>query len=133
MIVLLITLMVPVLRDVDSKDIAGLGGEISELTAKGREGKLKPDEMAGGCFTISSLGGIGGRYFTPIINAPQIAILGVSQASLIPTWTGEKVEPRLVLPLSLSWDHRALDGATAARFLVDLRKRLGSGAHSDWT
>ena len=123
-------LVVPVVRDVDSKDITVLGGNISELTAKGREGKLKPDEMAGGCFTISSLGGIGGRYFTPIINAPQIAILGVSQAALIPTWTGEKVEPRLMLPLSLSWDHRAVDGAAAARFLVNLRKRLASGARS---
>lgn len=125
-------LVVPVIRDVDTKSVADLGNEISELTTKGRDGKLKPDDMAGGCFTVSSLGGIGGRYFTPIINAPQIAILGVSQAALTPTWAEGKVEPRLMLPLSLSWDHRAVDGAAAARFLVGMRARLARSERNAW-
>ena len=109
-------LMVPVIKDADKKGVFEIGKEMSELAAKAREGKLSPAEMSGGCFSISSLGGIGGTYFTPIINAPEVAILGVCRSSTRPVWNGKEFEPRLILPLSLSWDHRVIDGASAARF-----------------
>jgi pyruvate dehydrogenase E2 component (dihydrolipoamide acetyltransferase) len=125
-------LMVPVVRDVSLKDVLALGRECAALTERARAGRLAPDEMAGGSFSISSLGGIGGRYFTPIINAPEVAILGVCTATLQPWWQGNAFEPRLTLPLSLSWDHRAVDGAAAARFLVELRRTLADGAPDGW-
>jgi pyruvate dehydrogenase E2 component (dihydrolipoamide acetyltransferase) len=109
-------LVVPVIRDCDQKDIFQLAGELSELSQKARDGKLKPTEIQGGCFSISSLGGIGGTSFTPIINAPEVAILGVSRSSIRPKWDGEGFQPRMMLPLSLSYDHRVIDGANAARF-----------------
>ncbi len=109
-------LVVPVIRDADKKGIFDIGKEMSELAALAREGKLSPAQMSGGCFSISSLGGIGGTYFTPIINAPEVAILGVCKSSMRPVWTGKEFVPRLILPLSLSWDHRVIDGAAAARF-----------------
>ncbi len=124
-------LVVPVLKDCDRKGLLALALELSELSGRAREGKLKGDEMKGGCFTISSLGGIGGTAFTPIINAPELAILGVSRAEMKPVWNGRDFEPRLKLPLSLSYDHRVIDGAAAARFtrylaeqLEDLRRLL---------
>jgi pyruvate dehydrogenase E2 component (dihydrolipoamide acetyltransferase) len=109
-------LMVPVIKDADKKGIFDIAKESSELALKAREGKLAPAEMQGGCFSISSLGGIGGTYFTPIINAPEVAILGVCRSATKPVWNGSAFEPRLILPLSLSWDHRVIDGASAARF-----------------
>jgi pyruvate dehydrogenase E2 component (dihydrolipoamide acetyltransferase) len=109
-------LVVPVIKDADKKGILQISQEVSELAAKAREGKLGPADMSGGCFSISSLGGIGGRYFTPIINAPEVAILGVCKSSIEPKWDGKAFQPRLMLPLSLSWDHRVIDGAVAARF-----------------
>ena len=124
-------LVVPVLRDCDQKGLIELSKELSELSERARDGKLKGDEMKGGCFTISSLGGIGGTAFTPIINAPELAILGVSRAQMKPVWDGESFQPRLMLPLSLSYDHRVIDGADAVRFtryladqLEDLRRQL---------
>ena len=108
-------LVVPVLRDVDRKGILELAGELSALSARARDGKLKPDEMQGGCISISSLGGIGGIGFTPIVNAPEVAILGVSRAQTKPCWDGTAFVPRLILPLDLSYDHRVIDGAEAAR------------------
>jgi len=109
-------LVVPVIRDCDQKDIFQLADELSELSQKARNGKLKPVEMQGGCFSISSLGGIGGTSFTPIINAPEVAILGVSRSSMQPKWDGEAFQPRVMLPLCLSYDHRVIDGANGARF-----------------
>jgi pyruvate dehydrogenase E2 component (dihydrolipoamide acetyltransferase) len=111
-------LVVPVIKDADKKGILAISKEMSELAAKARDGKLGPSDMQGGCFSISSLGGIGGRYFTPIINAPEVAIMGVCRSSIEPRWSEnkEKFVPRLMLPLSLSWDHRVIDGAAAARF-----------------
>ncbi|MFL6677345.1 MAG: dihydrolipoyllysine-residue acetyltransferase, partial [Burkholderiaceae bacterium] len=109
-------LMVPVIRDADKKGIVQIAREMSELAAKARDGKLGPADMTGGCFSISSLGGIGGTYFTPIINAPEVAILGVCKSATRPVWDGKAFAPRLILPLSLSWDHRVIDGASAARF-----------------
>ena len=109
-------LVVPVIRDCDRKDIFQLAAELGELSQKARDGKLKPTEMQGGCFSISSLGGIGGTSFTPIVNAPEVAILGVSRSSIRPKWDGEAFHPRMMLPLSLSYDHRVIDGANAARF-----------------
>jgi pyruvate dehydrogenase E2 component (dihydrolipoamide acetyltransferase) len=109
-------LMVPVIKDADKKGVMQISQEMSELAKKARDGKLGPAEMTGGCFSISSLGGIGGRYFTPIINAPEVAILGVCKSSTEPVWDGKAFQPRLMLPLSLSWDHRVIDGAAAARF-----------------
>ena len=109
-------LVVPVIKDADQKGIMQISRELAELSAKAREGKLSPAEMQGASFTISSLGGIGGTYFTPIINAPEVAILGVCRSSMQPVWNGEKFKPRLILPLSLSWDHRVIDGAAAAKF-----------------
>jgi pyruvate dehydrogenase E2 component (dihydrolipoamide acetyltransferase) len=109
-------LVVPVIRDADKKGIFELAKETSELAALARDGKLSPSQMQGGCFSISSLGGIGGTSFTPIINAPEVAILGVSRSAHAPVWNGKEFEPRLMLPLSLSYDHRVIDGASAARF-----------------
>jgi pyruvate dehydrogenase E2 component (dihydrolipoamide acetyltransferase) len=117
--------MVPVIKDADAKGIFALSQEMGELAKKAREGKLSPTEMSGGCFSISSLGGIGGRYFTPIINAPEVAILGVCRSAIEPRWDGQAFQPRLVLPLSLSWDHRVIDGAAAARFNAYLAQILG--------
>ncbi|HRH06914.1 MAG TPA: dihydrolipoyllysine-residue acetyltransferase, partial [Burkholderiaceae bacterium] len=109
-------LMVPVIKDADQKGILQISTEMGELAKKARDGKLSPAEMTGGCFSISSLGGIGGRYFTPIINAPEVAILGVCKSNIEAKWDGKTFQPRLMLPLSLSWDHRVIDGAAAARF-----------------
>jgi len=109
-------LMVPVIRDCDKKGVMQISQEMGELAKKARDGKLSPAEMQGACFTISSLGGIGGRYFTPIINAPEVAILGVCKSTMEPVWDGKAFQPRLMLPLSLTWDHRVIDGAAAARF-----------------
>ena len=109
-------LVVPVIRDCDKKDIFQLATELAELSQRARDGKLKPVEMQGGCFSISSLGGIGGTSFTPIINAPEVAILGVSRSSVRPQWNGESFQPRTMLPLCLSYDHRVIDGANGARF-----------------
>ena len=118
-------LMVPVIKDADKKGIFQISQEMGELAKKAREGKLSPAEMTGGCFSISSLGGIGGRYFTPIINAPEVAILGVCKSAIEPRWDGNSFQPRLMLPLSLSWDHRVIDGASAARFNAYLGAILG--------
>ena len=111
-------LVVPVIKDADKKGIFQISQEMGDLAKKARDGKLGPADMSGACFTISSLGGIGGRYFTPIINAPEVAIMGVCKSSIEPRWDGKQFAPRLILPLSLSWDHRVLDGAAAARFNV---------------
>ncbi len=113
-------LVVPVVRDVDKKGIYELSRELLEISVKAREGKLKAADMQGGCFTISSLGGIGGTAFTPIVNAPEVAILGVSKSEMKPKWNGKDFEPKLMLPLSMSYDHRVIDGALAARFTVHL-------------
>jgi len=118
-------LMVPVIRDADRKSLLELASDLTELSGKARDGKLSREEMQGGCMSISSLGGIGGTAFTPIINAPEVAILGVSRAELKPVWNGEKFKPRLMLPLSLSYDHRVIDGADAARFTQYLAHVLG--------
>jgi pyruvate dehydrogenase E2 component (dihydrolipoamide acetyltransferase) len=119
-------LVVPVVRDVDRKDVLDIARDLGELSAKARERKLKVEEMQGGCFTISSLGGIGGTMFTPIINCPEVAILGVSRSSIQPVYNKEtnSFEPRLVLPMSLSYDHRVIDGADGARFTSHLRMML---------
>jgi len=117
-------LVVPVLRDVNQKGIAQLAKELGEISVRAREKKISAAEMQGGCFTISSLGGIGGSFFTPIINAPEVAILGVSRANMKPVWKGDKFEPRLMLPLSLSYDHRVIDGAAGARFITALSQVL---------
>jgi pyruvate dehydrogenase E2 component (dihydrolipoamide acetyltransferase) len=111
-------LVVPVIKDADKKGIFQISTEMGDLAKKARDGKLGPADMSGGCFSISSLGGIGGRYFTPIINAPEVAIMGVCKSSTEPRWDGKQFVPRLILPLSLSWDHRVIDGAAAARFNV---------------
>ena len=113
-------LVVPVVRDVDKKGIHQLSRELLEISIKARDGKLKAADMQGGCFTISSLGGIGGTAFTPIVNAPEVAILGVSKSEMKPKWNGKDFEPKLMLPLSMSYDHRVIDGALAARFTVHL-------------
>src|SRR5690625_3067910 len=118
-------LVVPVLRDADKKGVLEIAQEMAELAGQAREGKLSAAQMQGGCFTISSLGGIGGTDFTPIINAPEVAILGVSRSSMQPVWDGEAFRPRLMLPLSLSYDHRVIDGAAAARFNAYLGQLLG--------
>ncbi|MGA8988253.1 dihydrolipoyllysine-residue acetyltransferase, partial [Aeromicrobium sp.] len=109
-------LVVPVIKNADQKGVMQISQEMGELAKKARDGKLSPADMQGACFTISSLGGIGGRYFTPIINAPEVAILGVCKSQTEPVWDGKTFQPRLMLPLSLSWDHRVIDGAAAARF-----------------
>ncbi|WP_426662227.1 dihydrolipoyllysine-residue acetyltransferase [Rhodanobacter aciditrophus] len=118
-------LVVPVIRDVDKKGLLDLARELGEISKKARDKKLGPNDMSGGCFSISSLGGIGGTAFTPIVNAPEVAILGVSKASVKPVWNGKEFAPRLMLPLSLSYDHRVIDGALAARFAVFVAKQLG--------
>jgi len=117
-------LMVPVIRDADRMDVYELAQALSELSAAAREGKLKAQQMQGASFTISSLGGIGGTAFTPIINAPEVAILGVSRSTMQPVWNGAKFSPRLMLPLSLSYDHRVIDGAYAVRFTTHLSQVL---------
>jgi pyruvate dehydrogenase E2 component (dihydrolipoamide acetyltransferase) len=124
-------LVVPVLKSADQKGVLQIAKEMGELSAKARDGKLGPADMQGGCFSISSLGGIGGTAFTPIINAPEVAILGVSKSAMKPVWDGKAFVPRLMVPLSLSYDHRVIDGATAARFtaylgsvLADMRRAL---------
>ncbi|MGE8319415.1 MAG: dihydrolipoyllysine-residue acetyltransferase [Comamonas sp.] len=124
-------LVVPVIKDADKKGVLQISQEMGELAKKARDGKLGPADMSGATFTISSLGGIGGRYFTPIINAPEVAILGVCRSNIEPVWDGKAFQPRLMLPLSLTWDHRVIDGAAAARFnaflgqiLADFRRVL---------
>ena len=124
-------LVVPVIKDADKKGVLQISQEMGELAKKARDGKLSPADMQGAGFTISSLGGIGGRYFTPIINAPEVAILGVCKSQIEPVWDGKAFQPRLILPLSLSWDHRVIDGAAAARFnaylgqiLADFRRTM---------
>ena len=124
-------LVVPVIKDADRKGVLQISQEMAELAKKARDGKLGPADMSGATFTISSLGGIGGRYFTPIINAPEVAILGVCKSEMAPKWDGKQFVPRLMLPLSLTWDHRVIDGAAAARFnaylgqiLADFRRVL---------
>ncbi|MEG3191551.1 dihydrolipoyllysine-residue acetyltransferase [Lysobacter sp. D1-1-M9] len=118
-------LVVPVVRDCDQKGVMQIARESGELAAKARDGKLGPAQMSGGCFTISSLGGIGGTAFTPIVNAPEVAILGVSRSAMKPMWDGQAFAPRMMLPLSLSYDHRVIDGAAAARFTAYLAQLLG--------
>jgi pyruvate dehydrogenase E2 component (dihydrolipoamide acetyltransferase) len=122
-------LVVPVVRDADRKGVFDVAGELAEISKLARDGKLKPGDMQGGTFSISSLGGIGGTFFTPIINAPEVAILGVSRAAMRPVWSGKEFAPRLIMPIALSYDHRVIDGASAARFttylvsvLSDIRK-----------
>ncbi|MEL7186102.1 MAG: dihydrolipoyllysine-residue acetyltransferase [Pseudomonadota bacterium] len=117
-------LIVPVIRNADQKDVYEIAGELAELSALGRDGKLKAPQLQGATFTISSLGGIGGTAFTPIVNAPEVAILGVSRSSMQPVWNGSDFEPRLMLPLSLSYDHRVIDGALAVRFTTYLGEAL---------
>ncbi len=118
-------LVVPVIRDCDKKGLLDLARDLAEISKKARDKKLGPAEMSGGCFSISSLGGIGGTYFTPIVNAPEVAILGVSKSVTKPVWNGKEFAPRLILPLSLSYDHRVIDGALAARFASFLANQLG--------
>ena len=118
-------LLVPVVRDADKKGIYDLARDLMDLSKKARDGKLLPGDMQGGCFSISSLGGIGGTKFTPIVNAPEVAILGVSRAEMRPVWNGETFAPRLMLPLALSYDHRVIDGADGARFTTLLGQLLG--------
>jgi pyruvate dehydrogenase E2 component (dihydrolipoamide acetyltransferase) len=124
-------LIVPVLKDVDKKGVAQIAAETRDLAARGRDGKLKMNDMEGSTFTISSLGGIGGTDFTPIVNAPEVAILGLSRSAMKPIWNGKEFVPRLMLPLSLSYDHRVIDGAAGARFnaylaevLADMRRTM---------
>lgn len=113
-------LVVPVIRHVDQKGLFELSAELAAVSARARDGKLSPEDLSGGCFSISSLGGIGGTQFTPIVNGPEVAILGVSRAKMSPVWNGETFEPRLMLPLALSYDHRVIDGALGARFITSL-------------
>jgi pyruvate dehydrogenase E2 component (dihydrolipoamide acetyltransferase) len=117
-------LMVPVIKDADRKGLLEIAGDLTELSGKAREGKISAEEMRGSTFTISSLGGIGGTSFTPIVNAPDVAILGVTRSQMKPVWDGEEFKPRLMLPLSLSYDHRVIDGAAAARFVAHLASEL---------
>lgn len=122
-------LVVPVIRDVDQKSLKDLALDLKDLSQKARDKKLKPADMQGGCFTISSLGGIGGTKFTPIVNAPEVAILGVSRASIQPVWNGSEFKPRLICPMSLSYDHRVIDGAEGAAFTTYLCKLLSDVRH----
>ncbi|RLA11696.1 MAG: branched-chain alpha-keto acid dehydrogenase subunit E2, partial [Gammaproteobacteria bacterium] len=117
-------LVVPVVRDVDQKGVFEIAAALGDLSARARKRKLKPDEMQGSSFTISSLGGIGGTAFTPVVNHPNVAILGLSRSQMKPVWDGSEFQPRLMLPLSLSYDHRVIDGAVAARFTRDLADNL---------
>ena len=118
-------LVVPVIKNADSKGIRELADELSDLSTRARAGKLKADEMKGGTFSISSLGGIGGTYFTPIVNAPEVAILGLSKSAMQPVWNGSEFLPRLILPFSVSYDHRVIDGAQGARFAAHLSQVIG--------
>ncbi|MDH3978830.1 MAG: 2-oxo acid dehydrogenase subunit E2, partial [Gammaproteobacteria bacterium] len=118
-------LIVPVINDVDKKDVMSIARELGELSAKGRDGKLTAKQMQGSTFTVSSLGGIGGTYFTPVINPPEVAILGVSRSSMKPIYIDGEFVPRLMLPLSLSYDHRVIDGANGARFITYLSQVIG--------
>lgn len=118
-------LVVPVLRDADKKTINQLAAELAEKSEKARQGKLMPGDMQGGCISISSLGGIGGTAFTPIVNAPEVAILGVTRAKMQPVWNGKEFAPRLMLPLDLTYDHRVIDGAEGARFMAAIKNYLG--------
>jgi pyruvate dehydrogenase E2 component (dihydrolipoamide acetyltransferase) len=118
-------LVVPVVKDADKKSVTQIAQEMGELSAQAREGKLKPADMQGATFTISSLGGIGGTYFTPLINAPEVAIVGLSKTQMKPVWDGKQFVPRLIMPLSLSYDHRVIDGAQGARFVTYLSEMLG--------
>ena len=118
-------LVVPVIKDVEHKGLFELAKELSEKSERARSKKLDPQELQGGCFTISSLGGIGGTAFTPLVNAPEVAILGITRSKIMPVWNGKEFLPRLMLPLDLTYDHRVIDGAQAARFLVELRSILG--------
>jgi pyruvate dehydrogenase E2 component (dihydrolipoamide acetyltransferase) len=118
-------LVVPVVKDVDQKGLFDLARELGEISTRARDGKLRSNDLQGGCFSISSLGGIGGTAFTPIVNSPEVGILGVSKASMKPVWNGKDFEPRLILPLSLSYDHRVIDGAVAARITTFLADVLG--------
>ncbi len=117
-------LMVPVIKDADRKGLLEIAADLTELSGKAREGKISAEEMRGSTFTISSLGGIGGTSFTPIVNAPDVAILGVTRSQMKPVWDGEEFKPRLMLPLSLSYDHRVIDGAAGARFVAHLAGEL---------
>ena len=117
-------LVVPVIRDADQKGVLEIARELGDLSARARDKKVSPAEMQGGCFSISSLGGIGGSYFTPIINSPEVAVLGVSRAVIKPVWNGKEFMPRLLMPLSLSYDHRVIDGAQGARFITYLSQVL---------
>tara|TARA_B100000029_G_C17599604_1_gene965327 strand:- start:820 stop:2133 length:1314 start_codon:yes stop_codon:yes gene_type:complete len=117
-------LMVPVIKDIDKKGVAEIARELADISKRARSGRIRPEELQGGCFTISSLGGIGGEAFTPIINIPEVAILGLSKAKIKPIWTNTEFKPRLILPTDLSYDHRVIDGASAARFLTFLQKQL---------
>lgn len=125
-------LMVPVIKDADRKGLVEISKELGELSAKARDGALKGPDMQGATFTISSLGGIGGTSFTPIVNAPEVAILGLTRSKMAPVWNGSEFEPRLMQPLSLSYDHRAIDGALAARFCVTLKTLLGDMRKLMW-
>ena len=118
-------LVVPVLRNVNNKSISELAQELAEKSEKARQGKLMPGDMQGGCITISSLGGIGGTAFTPIVNAPEVAILGVTRAKMQPVWNGKEFVPRLMMPLDLTYDHRVIDGAEGARFMAAVKQYLG--------
>ncbi len=122
-------LVVPVFRDVDQKHIYDLAEEMTAISSKAREGKLSPKEMQGACMTISSLGGIGGSGFTPIVNVPEVAILGVTRTAMQPVWNGKEFEPRLILPLDMTYDHRVIDGAAAARFMMTLSGYLNDIRH----
>ena len=117
-------LMVPVIRDADQKDVYEIAQELGELSALARDGKLKADQLQGATFTVSSLGGIGGTAGTPIVNAPEVAILGVSRSTMQPVWNGSEFVPRLMLPLSFSYDHRVIDGAQAVRFTTYLGQQM---------
>ena len=125
-------LVVPVVKDADRKGLMQISKDIGELSAKARKGELKGPDMQGATFTISSLGGIGGTSFTPIVNAPEVAILGLTRSKISPVWNGSEFVPRLMQPLSLSYDHRAIDGALAARFLVTLKTLLGDMRRLMW-
>ncbi|MFK7892810.1 MAG: 2-oxo acid dehydrogenase subunit E2, partial [Granulosicoccus sp.] len=116
--------VVPVFRDVDKKSINQLALEMADMSSRARAKKLKPDEMQGACMTISSLGGIGGTQFTPIVNPPEVAILGITRASMQPVWDGSSFIPRLMCPLDISYDHRVIDGADAARFMAYYVKQI---------
>ena len=124
-------LLVPVIKDVDKKGLLDVAMEIQDLAARAKERKLSPQDMQGGCFSVSSLGGVGGTSFTPIVNWPEVAILGVSKSQIMPRWDGEQFQPQLMLPLSLSYDHRVIDGVAAALFtryivniLTDIRQLI---------